>query len=308
LADPEAALDQYLRAAADLQAGRQPNKSTISGNAAMVKVVANRYLTYQLQRVDAGEITPRWFEDCLQTVRHFTTFVGPIRLVSDLHPEDFHEYRQRLISYGLGGKKGFGAYALERSITVVRAMFRYAHDVDVIERPMKYGKVFDRPSASMKRRSLRSEELENGKRLFTASEICSMLDAADMPLRAMILLGVNGGFGNTDCACLPIKAVDLKQGIIEFDRPKTSIERVVPLWVETVEALREPLIERPSTVPCPYTLRSDSLRLVWITPSHPKLRELLPKSATKLARPPRATVLLRPLQIVHGQTCCIHNV
>ncbi len=40
------------------------------------------------------------------------------------------------------------------------------------------------------------------------------------------------------------------------------------------------LDEHPSTVPCPYTLLSDSLRLGRTIPSHPKLRELLPKSAT----------------------------
>jgi hypothetical protein len=59
-----------------------------------------------------------------------------------------------------------------------------------------------------------------------------MLRKADIPLRAMIALGINGGMGNTDCARLPIQAVDLDRAVTESDRPKTGVERVVPLWPE----------------------------------------------------------------------------
>jgi hypothetical protein len=41
-ADPQGALGSYLSVAADLHAGRQPNKSSVSENAATVKLVANR--------------------------------------------------------------------------------------------------------------------------------------------------------------------------------------------------------------------------------------------------------------------------
>jgi len=36
----------------------------------------------------------------------------------------------------------------------------------------------------------------------------AILNAAGTSLRAMVLLGINGGFGNTDCARLPIAAED----------------------------------------------------------------------------------------------------
>jgi integrase len=61
----------------------------------------------------------------------------------------------------------------------------------------------------------------------------------------MILLGINGGFGNTDCARLPVSAMDLEQGVIEFERPKTGLERAVPLWPETAAALQRVLESRP---------------------------------------------------------------
>ena len=46
--------------------------------------------------------------------------------------------------------------------------------------------------------------------------------------------GVNCGFGNGDCASLPLSAVNLDAGWIDFPRPKTGINRRCPLWPETV--------------------------------------------------------------------------
>jgi integrase len=61
----------------------------------------------------------------------------------------------------------------------------------------------------------------------------------------MILLGVNAGFGNSDCGNLPLSAVDLERGWIDFPRPKTGLPRRRPLWPETTAALRESLAKRP---------------------------------------------------------------
>jgi integrase len=62
----------------------------------------------------------------------------------------------------------------------------------------------------------------------------------------MVLLGINCGFGNSDCGNLPQTAVDLKTGIIDFPRPKTGIPRRCALWPETVEAVKEALAGRPA--------------------------------------------------------------
>jgi hypothetical protein len=44
-------------------------------------------------------------------------------------------------------------------------------------------------------------------------------------MKAIILLGINRGYGNSDCGRLPLKAVDLKTGFITYPRPKTGIDR-----------------------------------------------------------------------------------
>jgi integrase len=61
----------------------------------------------------------------------------------------------------------------------------------------------------------------------------------------MTLLGVNCGFGNSDCGNLPRSAVDLDAAVIDFPRPKTGILRRCPLWPETVAAIRDALAHRP---------------------------------------------------------------
>lgn len=38
----------------------------------------------------------------------------------------------------------------------------------------------------------------------------------------MILLGVNCGFGNSDCGTLPLKSLDLEGGWVNYHRPKTA--------------------------------------------------------------------------------------
>ena len=60
-------------------------------------------------------------------------------------------------------------------------------------------------------------------------QLHTILDMAPPPLKAMILLGLNGGLGNFDCASLPSSAVNLETGWLDYPRPKTGIGRRVPL-------------------------------------------------------------------------------
>ena len=80
---------------------------------------------------------------------------------------------------------------------------------------------------------------------FTPAELKKVLKVAGVQFRAMILLGVNCGFGNHDVATLPQSALDLDGGWVDFPRPKTGIPRRAKLWPETVVALRSALARRP---------------------------------------------------------------
>jgi integrase len=62
----------------------------------------------------------------------------------------------------------------------------------------------------------------------------------------MILLGINCGFGNRDCATLPIEQLNLATGWHTYWRPKTQTPRRAPLWPETAAALYAVIKDRES--------------------------------------------------------------
>jgi integrase len=138
--------------------------------------------------------------------------------------------------------KKWGPVTLGNVIQRMRVVFKYAFDNRLVDRPVCYGQGFKRPS----RKVVRIDRARKGPKLFSAEEIRRLLDAAGAQLRAMILLGINCGFGNADCGNLPQSAVNLETGWIDYPRPKTGIPRRCPLWPETVQAIREALAVRPT--------------------------------------------------------------
>ena len=55
---------------------------------------------------------------------------------------------------------------------------------------------------------------------------------------ALLLLGLNCGFGNTDIGTLKLCDIDLEAATVSHPRPKTGVERNFYLWPETVDVLR----------------------------------------------------------------------
>jgi integrase len=159
---------------------------------------------------------------------------GKDRLVGDLATEDFDRLRARLA-------KRLGPVSLGNEVQRIRVVFKHAYDAGLIDKPVRYGPTFKRPS----KRVLRRHRQANGKKMFEAAEIRSLLAAASTQMKAMILLGINCGFGDHDCATLPISALDLDEGWVNFPRPKTAVERRCPLWPETVAAIKEAIAVRP---------------------------------------------------------------
>jgi integrase len=230
-ADPDSALKRYLAERDALHAGRKPREDS---EGVTVKELCNAFLIAKADTRDAGELTPRSWQDykdaCDLLVSHF----GKTRIVSDLDPDDFAELRKKMA-------KRWGPGTLGNVINRMRVAFKYASDNGLIDRPVRYGQAFKRPS----RKTLRIDRARKGPKLFTAEEVRRLIGAAGPVMRAMILLGINSGFGNADCGHLPLSALDLETGLIDFPRPKTGIPRRCPLWVETVQALQEAAADRP---------------------------------------------------------------
>jgi integrase len=230
--NPDGALANYRQRKDDLHAGRKPRPER---DRVPVKELANGFLNAKKGRVDNGELSPRTWDDYKRVCDLLVDRFGKNRLVADLRPDDFQELRKHMAAT-------WGPHRLGTSIQMIRTVLKYACDSELIGGPVRFGSEFKRPS----KKTMRLHRAQQGPRLFSREEIRGLLAAANLPMKGMILLGINAGFGNADCGQLPLSAANLETGWIDFPRPKTGIPRRAPLWPETVAALREYLSKRPA--------------------------------------------------------------
>jgi integrase len=229
--DPDGALAKYLEQKDALHAGREPRRDP---DALAVKELANNFLNAKQALVDAGELSRRMWSEYKEVCDLLVKQFGKARPVADLGPSDLAALRTKMA-------KRWGPVRLGNAIQRIRSVFKHGQDADLIARPVRFGPGFKRPAKKV----LRLHRAAGGPKLFAADEVRRMIDAAGVQVKAMLLLGINCGFGMADCGKLPLSAVDLDAGMIDFPRPKTGIPRRCPLWPETVAALRDALASRP---------------------------------------------------------------
>lgn len=231
LSDPAAALRRWQSEAPALEAGLG-REASAPGEAITLGEVCGLYLQAKAAAVEAGELTARTMRDYVASVRLVVDRFGPDQLVEDLRPIDW-ERLLRSVPYGPTRRRNWCVW--------VRMVFTWAHDSGVLAAPPRFGRAF-RGSSARERRELRARV---GELLFSAVQCRDLIEAAGVQLRAMILLGINGGMGAGEIGRLPRAAVDLEAGVVDYARPKTLVERQFPLWPESVCALREALASRP---------------------------------------------------------------
>lgn len=258
--DRDQALREWLEQKEDLLAGRIPRPKLAPPDEITVAEVINHYLFSAMQRRQAGEIRPGTYGDYFRACTEFGNFssgavILGARLVESLTPDDFASVRA-------AWSKRLAAWALDRHIQSIRTMFNYAVDVlRMLDRQPWYGDRFSKTSEGNKRAEEAVAIRRRGERLFSIDEIAAILNgkagAGDgVPgvsgqLRAMVMLGLNGGMNATDCAWLRRDAIR-KTGdiwLIEFIRGKTASKGVrwtFPLWPETKTAIDAATASRPS--------------------------------------------------------------
>jgi integrase len=225
------ALELYKAQADDLHAGRTPRVNSDQLNLAQL---CNQFLTAKLRKLESGEISKRTFQEYRETTDMLIAAFGANRLVEDLAAEDFGKLRGDMA-------KRWGPVRLGNLIGRIKSVFKFGLDNGLIDKAIRFGSEFRKPGRAV----LRRHKAQNGLKMLEADELRQLIDAADVQMRAMILLGVNSGLGNHDVASLPLAALDLEKGIIDYPRPKTGIERRCPLWPETIAAVRQAIAQRP---------------------------------------------------------------
>jgi len=227
-----AALALYEQQAGDLHAGRTPRPRT---DGVTVADLGNQFLTAKRQSLDAGEITNRTFKDYYAICELVVSAFGKDRPLTDIGTDDFRSLRQSLADR-------LGPVALGNQIRRVRSLFIFARDEGILDKAVVYGQAFKPPAKLV----VRKHRAEGGLRMFEREEIRMLLDAASAEMKAMVLLGCNAALGNADIGRLPISAVDLDNGWLSYPRGKTGVERRIPLWPQTVAAIRVAIAARPT--------------------------------------------------------------
>jgi len=216
--DKKKALLRYLEQASALHTGK-PAQPISPDDDISIKTLCNLYLDFQESKMQQGELSVRHFSDQVNSLRKFVRFLGQHRLISEISALDLQNYKRKLI------KSYNSRHRINLNIAVMKAMFHWARKNDVLQNIPNIDAV-----SKMK---IVSQE----KPVFTPEQIQILLGNTNAQMRTMIWFGLNCGFGGTDCSELLWENIDFKNARIHYPRGKAGIDRNLPLWPETIQAL-----------------------------------------------------------------------
>lgn len=212
----------------------------------LIRDLCNQFLESKDVDLAAGQIAQRTYDGYRAVCDQIVTEFGRLKPLDDLKPQDAESLRQRITN-------GVGLKTQANRINCARCVFKFGIDRMILEKP------FHLWLKTVPRRSLRQYRAKQPPRTMEAAEIRLMIDNAAPPLKAMILLACNAGFGNSDCSDLTPTHLDLDNGWHTFPRPKTGEPRRAKLWPETVRAIQQAMVI------CPKPKRGDHSDRVFLT-------------------------------------------
>ena len=225
---PQEALELWLEQKDALLAGRKPRER----DEPTVSYLINHFLDGRQKLIPTGELTQRTYDDYVKVCKRVGRVLGRDRIAEDLREDDFSKLRNELATSDKG--RALSPQTRKREVSIARMIFHNANEHRLTKEPIVYRPFLKAPKA----RTLRKARRENGIRLFNADQIRALIEAAGPQLRGMIYLAINCGLGNHDCGTLPVSAVDLERGWLDYPRPKTEMDRRCPLWPDTIAALQ----------------------------------------------------------------------
>ncbi len=218
--DRKKAYQRYLDQATYLH-GCQNTLQKPTGDNMTLKQLCDMYLKYQYSKLQANDLTARHHIDQIDSLDRLMAFLGQNRKVKGISTLDLQNYKRRL-------QKSYGSvYRLNLHISIMKAMFHWARKNELLKNIPNIDAIS------------RGKIIHQERFTFDSEHINKLLSAADVKMRAMIWLGLNCGFGCTDCSELKWTDLDLVNARVKLPRRKTGISRDLPLWPETVKALEK---------------------------------------------------------------------
>jgi len=192
--DPHGALRRYLTEKDDLEAAHKPRRESPGVTDALtVHQMVSLFLESKKLNVQSGEMEERTWKEYESYGGRMIRVFGANALVESLGPADFKRLRADF------QKTHRSLASIKGDIRKSKVFFNWAgpgtNGQGYIDRLPRFGDAFKPPSQT----ALEQEREERGERVFAAEQIRALLAVAGPKLKAMILLGVNCGYGNTDC-------------------------------------------------------------------------------------------------------------
>ena len=240
--DKDKALAEWVRVKDALLAGRpRPAETTADSKLITVRELCNLFLDAKDKKVEVNKIKRRSWADYQVECARMVKILGASTPVDFLIEKDFDDLLEKI-------SKGVKHKTAEGRIMRCRAVFRFG------EKRRHTGPILYRMEDFTKpTRADIEREKGDSQKVFDASEIRLLLSNAGVNLKAMILLGINAGLGNTDIAALTPDNFDFDTGWMVKRREKTGKARRIPLWPETIEAVQAAISIRKSSVgDCPF--------------------------------------------------------
>lgn len=237
---PKEALKVYHQKAAALLAGMKPVAVRVGGRKIVtIKFILSSWIRDRQADALRGELTPGSLLQYRHSAKAIRDIVGHVA-VTEYRPDHTRQlygslYQNRTADFA---KRALGHFRTACNHAVEQG---WCGPVNLGKAAI--AKATSRPAVKMR------------WQLYTPDQIRIILDGLEkrirgrnMPsmiqLRAMIYLALNGGYGAQELSDLPRSVIDLDKGRIDYRRGKTGKDHIVPLWPETIAALRPVLAQR----------------------------------------------------------------
>jgi len=261
LDDPDGALAYFNHAWPYIKAGKrippmpgEQRQTHPDDDANRLRDTLNAFIDSRAEKAHNGELSKRMLADYARTAELICEAVGGWRDVDDLTADDFDAIRAH---FG----RGRALQTVANHVTRTRSMFKWIEQKRYASHATDFGPDFVKP----RQERIDHQKAQRPDKGFAATEIRKLIENASTPMKAMILLGINAAYGNTDVALLDSHQLQLRDGLLMVPRSKTAKPRRAALWPETIEAIREALAAEDARRERGGKIDDDAVDAVFVT-------------------------------------------
>lgn len=193
--------------------------------------LAARY--YEYKKSDG--CSPSFLSSIRQRIQHFLTwlknrgFNSAENKPSDLTSALLAEYRLTLAE-----NTGISIDTANSYISHVRMLFIWGWNMHGLKHP---------PLGSIRKftdqkNTKKGHGRKHNREPLTWKQLEKLFAVAGITDTALVMLGLNCGFGNMDIATIKLADINFENATISHPRPKTKVPRDFELWPETIEAIK----------------------------------------------------------------------